>query len=224
MRRNTWLVWGAVAVIAVAAVVIAVAASGGGDGSSGTAHATKYEQAPVTVAGTNLATFGGNDASDKAVGTTIPTLTGVSVIDGAPVEIKPNGKPQVIVFLAHWCPHCQVEMPRIVSLAKQGELDGVAVTAVATDTSSNAPNYPPSAWLKRSGWPFPALADSSEYAAARAYGLTAFPFLVFVDAQGNVVKRASGEIAPADLKRMFAALAAGTSVPTPDEGASSSAS
>ena len=53
------------------------------------------------------------------------------------------------MFLAHWCPHCQAEMPRLVALAKAGKLDGVDVTGVATGTNPGYPNYPPSAWLKK---------------------------------------------------------------------------
>ena len=61
-----------------------------------------------------------------------------------------------IWFVAHWCPHCQAEVPRIVALAEQGRLpEGVDVAAVSTAVDATAPNYPPSAWLDRVGWPFP---------------------------------------------------------------------
>ena len=59
---------------------------------------------------------------DPAIGKTVPTLTGKSVYDGGAVTIGPDtggGKPQVIVFVAHWCPHCQAEVPRLVALAKR---------------------------------------------------------------------------------------------------------
>ena len=57
------------------------------------------------------------------------------------------------MFLAHWCPHCQAEVPRIVTLAKAGAFDGLDVASVATGTSSQYPNYPPSAWLARRSGP-----------------------------------------------------------------------
>ena len=88
------------------------------------------------------------------------------------------------------------ELPRLVTLANSGALDGIDVYAVATGTSADSPNYPPSAWLKREHWPFPAMADSDRTAAANAFGLSSYPYLVFVDAHGKVVGRASGELAP----------------------------
>src|SRR5438045_7532462 len=149
MNRNRWLIWGGVAAVVLVAVIVAVAASGGSDDTS--AKNTKYETHAVTLDGIPLpiysGTYSGTD-NDPAVGEIIPTLHGVSVFDGAAVTIAPTGKPQAIIFVAHWCPHCQAEVPRLVTLAKQGVFDGVDVTAVATGTNPGYPNYPPSAWLQ----------------------------------------------------------------------------
>jgi cytochrome c biogenesis protein CcmG/thiol:disulfide interchange protein DsbE len=219
-RRNMWWIWGGVAVVAIAAVVIAVVASSGGSDSNSAAKGSK-ETAPVTVSGTKLASFTSGASSDGAVGSTIPTLTG-STLDGKPIEITPNGKPQMLVFVAHWCPHCQAEVPRIVTLANDGVFDGVDVTAIATGTNSGYPNYPPSTWLKNEDWPFPVMADSTGFDAAKAFGLASYPYVVFVDADGKVVGRTSGEIAPADLTKMVEALKAGEPIPGVAQGASSS--
>ena len=105
--------------------------------------------------------------------------------DGSKVTIGPTGKPQVVMFLAHWCPHCQAEVPRIVELAKDGAFEGIDVAAVATGTNADAPNYPPSAWLEREQWPFPVMVDSPEFTAAQAYGLPSYPYFVFADARGQ---------------------------------------
>ena len=218
-RRNRWLIWGGVAVVAIAAVVIAIAISSGGSDGSSAAKGTK-ETAPVTVSGTKLAAYTGT-GTDGAVGSTIPTLTG-STFDRKPIEITPNGKPQMLVFVAHWCPHCQAEVPRMVTLAGDGVFDGVDVTAIATGTNSGYPNYPPSTWLKSVEWPFPVMADSTTFDAAKAFGLSSYPYIVFVDADGKVVGRTSGEIAPADLTKMVEALKAGEPIPGVSQGASSS--
>jgi thiol-disulfide isomerase/thioredoxin len=119
----------------------------------------------------------------------------------------------VVLFVAHWCPHCQAEVPRIVKLAKKKAFKGIAVSTVATGTNPGYPNYPPSAWLRREHWPFPVMVDSQLQTAAVAYGLPSYPYFVFVDAQGKVAGRASGEIAPSDLKKVLTALAAGKSLP-----------
>ena len=145
-------------------MIVAVVASGGGDDSS--AKATSFETHAVTVDGTPLPSYDSTKSPDPGIGKTIPTLEGVSVLDGKPVTVKPTGKPQMVLFVAHWCPHCQAEVPRLVDLAKQGVFDGVEVTAVATGTNSAYPNYPPSAWLEGVKWPFPVLADSPQFTAA----------------------------------------------------------
>jgi thioredoxin-related protein len=77
---------------------------------------------------------------------------------------------------------------------------------VSTSVSSNSPNYPPSAWLKRVGWKAPTMADSADKtkSAAEAFGLSAFPYFVAVDGSGKVVARTTGEISTDE----FAALAA----------------
>jgi cytochrome c biogenesis protein CcmG/thiol:disulfide interchange protein DsbE len=218
-RRNRLLLWGGLAAVVVIAVVVAVVASGGGDDSS--AKATTFETHKVTVDGTSLPDYDAAKSPDPGVGKTIPTLEGVSVLDGKPVTVKPTGKPQMVVFVAHWCPHCQAEVPKLVELAKQGVFDGVDVTAVATGTNSGYPNYPPSAWLESVKWPFPALADSPQYTAATAYGLSAYPYFVLVNAGGTVAARGSGEVPPDQIKANIEALKAGTSVPL-SNGASSS--
>jgi cytochrome c biogenesis protein CcmG/thiol:disulfide interchange protein DsbE len=218
-RRNRWLIWGGVAGIVMLALVVAVVVS---SGSTSTAKPTKFETYAVTVEGTPLPKYSGN-ADDPAVGMTIPTVSGVSVSDGTPITIEPNGKPQAIVFVAHWCPHCQAEVPRIVALAKDGVFDGVDVTAVATGTSADYPNYPPSAWMKREKWPFPVMADSPEAAAAAAYGISAYPYFVLVDAEGKVAGRGTGEVSEADIKANIEALKAGKPLPSLSSGTSSSA-
>jgi cytochrome c biogenesis protein CcmG, thiol:disulfide interchange protein DsbE len=224
---RTWMVVLGVAVVAVIAAVIAFAAAGGDDGSgsskSGSAQsgrATTRETGAVAVAGATLPRYTG-PTGDDAVGDTIPTLTGQS-FDGSQMTIGPTGAPQVVMFLAHWCPHCQAQVPLIVDLAKQGTFEGLGVSTVATGTNANYPNYPPSAWLESEDWPFPVMADSAQSTAAQAYGLPSYPFFVFVDADGKVAGRATGELSPDDLTEILDALRDGRTLPAAS-GASSSA-
>jgi thiol-disulfide isomerase/thioredoxin len=231
-RRNRVVLWGGLAVVVVIAVVVAVVAGGGGSD----AKATNFETAAVKVSGAPLPEFDASKSPDPAIGDTIPTLEGKSVFDGGSITIGPNdggpndggpnggnGKPQAIAFVAHWCPHCQAEVPRLVSLAKQGVFDGVDVSAVATGTNSTYPNYPPSAWLKDVDWPFPVMADTKSGTAAQAFGLTAYPYFVLVDANGKVAARGSGEIAPDQIEADIAALKKGEPIPLASSGKSSSA-
>jgi hypothetical protein len=109
-------------------------------------------------------------------------------------------------------------------LAKQGVFEGVDVTAVATGTTEEAPNYPPSAWLDREDWPFPVLADSPSGTAARAYGLPAYPYFVLVDADGKVAGRGTGEIPPDQIEANIEALKAGDDLPLTSSSKSSPSS
>lgn len=95
-----------------------------------------------------------------------------------------------------------------MSAAKAGAFGDVRLVAVATGTNKQAPNYPPVAWLEREAWTGEVILDDKEASAARAYGLSGYPFLVAIDANGKVVGRTSGELPREDLVK-FAKLAAG---------------
>jgi thiol-disulfide isomerase/thioredoxin len=63
----------------------------------------------ASVSGDALPAF--TPGQDAAVGSPAPEITG-ETIDGEPIEIAPgDGTPKAIAFLAHWCPHCQREVP-----------------------------------------------------------------------------------------------------------------
>ena len=49
------------------------------------------------------------------------------------------------------------------------------------------------------------VADNSDRAVEKAFGLSGFPFFVAVDEAGNVVARGSGELEPRALDRLVAA-------------------
>ena len=191
-RRQRLTVAGVVGVVvALAAIAVLSTALGGEDGAADGARQTRS----VRVEGDALPPLPGQ-GPDPAVGATAPTLSGSS-FNGDPVEVPGTlgGAPQAIWFLAHWCPHCQAEVPAIVRLANAGSIpDGIDVVAVSTSVDESAPNYPPSAWLEREGWRYPVLVDDAQGTAARAYGVEGFPFLVVVDADGTVLVRTSGEL------------------------------
>ena len=213
-----WIVGAVVLVIGVALVIaIAVSSSnkpgGGGEakGTAGTVVANgSTETAAVTVTGSALPAYDASIKPDPAVGQTAPTLTGVNFA-GQPVTIGNDGKPKVIMFLAHWCPHCQAEVPRIQDwLNTNGFPADVELYAVATGTTSTRPNYPPSDWLVGKSWTVPVLVDSEQSDAAAAYGLTSYPYFVVVGADGKVVTRGSGELSMTDFAKLIDSARAGT--------------
>lgn len=195
-RTGLYVIGGVVLLVVVIGIVALVMTSEGGDSGE---EATQ-EQATVTVSGDALPEYpadGGlfaDPATDPAVGMTPPTLTGQD-FQGEPVEIEPGTAPMVVIFAAHWCPHCQKEIPLIQDWIESGELpEDVQVNLVSTSVKADQNNYPPSEWLSSVGWSEQILLDNPDQAAAQAYGLTGFPYMVFVGADGKVVQRASGEL------------------------------
>lgn len=141
---------------------------------------------------------------DAAIGVSIPRLSGKS-LTGDDMVIEADGTAKVIVFLAHWCPACQAEVPRIVDHLESTPMpDDVELVAVSTSVQSDAPNYPPSRWLEREGWTAPTLADSESGVAAAYYGLSSFPYFVVADADGTVVGRMAGQVSTEQFDQLVA--------------------
>jgi thiol-disulfide isomerase/thioredoxin len=206
--RKTFLIIGAGVLLAAA---IAIGFSGGSDDSTTTEPKTTVEGQvsqgefqPVTVVGDVLSPLGdgnGDPASDPAMGKTAPTLNGYTFA-GNPVTIAPgaSAQPLMLVFLAHWCPHCNREVPRLIDWQKQGLVpEGLRVIGVTTASRNDQANWPPSDWIEEMKWPFEVFVDSEEGSAANAYGVDGFPFIVIVNAEGKIVGRHSGELELADL-------------------------
>jgi cytochrome c biogenesis protein CcmG, thiol:disulfide interchange protein DsbE len=200
--RPPSLLWVGLFVVVLIAGVVAVVTSRGSDddgttvagdnGTTGSTQLAAQETRPVEVSGTPIPRF--DARSDTGAGMVIPTVEGAS-FDGTPVTIMPDGRPKVIVFVAHWCPHCQREVPRLSEYLRENPLPGdVDMVTVATGTTPDRPNYPPSAWLERETWPGPVLADSEDATAASAFGLSSYPFFVAADKDGKIVARTSGEL------------------------------
>lgn len=150
--------------------------------------------ADVEVDGTELPVWSG-DGTDGAIGDAVPTLSGTSMAD-KPLTLTPGGGTALVYsVMAHWCPHCNVEVPRILEwVDEQGLPDGVEIVGVSTSADKGQANFPPAVWLAGENWKFPTLIDDELGTASKALGTSSFPNLVFVDADGKVVKRYAGEM------------------------------
>ena len=168
--------------------------------------------APVTeVIGESLPLYE-DPLNDLALGMIAPTAVGLDLLSGAEVSVAPSGKPLVVAFFAHWCPHCQREVAEITEwLASNKFPDNADLIAVSTFEDASRGNYPPSEWLASHNWPFPVIADTSSVAVAEAYGAISVPFFVFINADGVVAKRTSGNIGPILLLQLIEDLT-GTSI------------
>jgi thiol-disulfide isomerase/thioredoxin len=128
--------------------------------------------------------------------------------DGTAIEIRHDGTPKAIVFQAHWCQHCQAEVPRVTKwLEVTGGVEGVDMFSVSTSLNAGAANYPPSTWLESENWPVPTIRDDTDNSVHRAYGYGGFPFWVFLDGDGRVFARIAGELDIEELQAILTELA-----------------
>lgn len=147
----------------------------------------------ITMEGDLLPVFA-DPANDAAAGMTAATISGGDWDDNA-YSIAPDGTPKILVLLAHWCPHCQAEVPVIQQWLNDGGLpDGVDMYSLTVFTDRLRPNWPPQDWLEGAGWTLPVIMDDDIGTAATAYGMQTTPMYVVLDGENKVVGRISGEI------------------------------
>ncbi len=196
-----WLALGVILVVAVAVVVALLASS---DAEQAQLVGVGNEVSDITVTGDALSRFD-STAPDGDVDAVAPAFA-ATTFEGETVRVVPgDGRSKVISFFAHWCPHCQRELPRLSRLINENGLPaGVDMIAVSTAVASDRDNYPPSAWFAREGWTEPVVRDSAATEIAQAYGLSSFPYTVFVGGDGSVIVRLSGELTVEQWESLFA--------------------
>lgn len=201
-RRRLLLLAGGAAVL-VLAVAIAIASVG----ESASRITVDEVAGDIEVTGDPLPAFGGDPSNDPAVGTRAPTVSGTS-FDGEQRRIGGDHGPQVISFLASWCPACEQEMPDLTAWLEDDRLpDGVELVAVSTFLDEGRPNWPPDAWFEGFGYPGPILVDDADSTAAETFGLSGTPFWVAVDEEGVVTHRSSGLLPMEQLDQIVAEIA-----------------
>ena len=214
-----WLSLGLAAALIVVLVVVVAGgddetASGGSSGSTPTetdgGSSNIPDSQPVEVTGESLPTYDSAAPLDQAVGMTAPVVVGKNFQgDEITIDAATNG-PTMVVFLAHWCPHCNAEVPRLLDWKTLGGDEGINVIGVATAVSSNSVNYPPHEWFSSRGWSWPVLVDEKQGdgaagTVAQAFGASAWPYFVIIGADGEVKVRVSGEVEVDRLEEIVAA-------------------
>ncbi len=204
-RTPLYIIGGVVVVALVVWLGIAIANS-----ESGAFEDDNIANAQVDLSGTGLPPFFPDAGSnDQALNLVAPEVTGAD-FNGNTVDIVHDGRPKLIVFLAHWCPACQAEVPVVQQWLGTNPIpDGVDVISVATGIDPLRGNYPPDQWLAREGWTPPVIVDDAVSSVSAAYGLTAYPYWVAVDGDGTVLVRLTGNTEVAQLDQIVLALAAG---------------
>ena len=191
---NPLLKWMIVGVVVLVAVAVGVGFLASRDATERDRGTGVVQVADVNIEGDPLPAFDGQEP-DPAMARLAPAFA-ATTFDGVEVSVLPgDGTGKVIGFFAHWCPHCQRELPRMADWMASNQLPpGVEVIAVSTAVDPGRGNYPPSAWFEEEQWPAVAVRDSETNEIGQAYGLRGFPYMVGVDSDGRVVARVSGEL------------------------------
>lgn len=156
----------------------------------------------VTVEGQPLPFIGDPAAADPALGFTAPTVTGAD-FDGTTHTVGPDGRPKIVIFLAHWCPHCQAEVPEVQDWLNEGGLPAeVDMYSFTVLTDHLRPNWPPEQWLEDEAWTPPVIMDDQEGSVVQAYGMRGTPFYVVLDGENRNLGRFSGQVGVPGLEAM----------------------
>ena len=106
-----------------------------------------------------------------------------------------RGKPALVDFFASWCTPCGEEAP---GLRKLSVALGDRATVVAVDWDDAG--GPARAFVRRHGWTFPVLADTSGTAGEK-YGLVGLPTSFVLDPEGRIVATFRGPQSEARLRQ-----------------------
>lgn len=183
---------GGIAVVALAGVLLFT--GGGGGGSSG-------ETKPSAAADVHVSS--GPLPAPLAEGDRVPDFSAPAIGGGTVSWSDYAGKPTVLSVWAPWCPHCQVELPRLGQISK--EFPGVQVVTVATSLGDQ-PGPDATQFLKDNSLTFPTAIDTGDETLMKALGVQGFPTIYFVKADGTVMFQGEGEVSSDDLRQLFQAV------------------
>lgn len=141
----------------------------------------------------------GTDA--KAAGTGIANGTKapdfeLKTTDGTAIKLSDyKGKAVMINFWASWCPPCRAEMPALQEVYKEYESKDFVILAVNLNESNLAVNQ----FRDKLGLTFPIVIDKDNE-VSKLYDIVPLPTSYFVNKQGVVVGKWTGEISKDKLR------------------------
>lgn len=157
---------------------------------------------PVEVTGQPLPFMGDPSGGDAALGVAAPQVTGED-FEGNTVAIEADGRPKIVIFLAHWCPHCQAEVPLVQDwIDSGGSPADVDLYSATIFTDHLRPNWSPQEWLEAEGWTPPVIKDDESSSIATAYGVRGTPAYIVLDGNNVNLGRFSGQVGVAGLEEM----------------------
>jgi cytochrome c biogenesis protein CcmG, thiol:disulfide interchange protein DsbE len=163
--------------------------------------------APVDVQGQSLPPY--DESSDPTAGVVASPVITARTLDDREVVLGAPGQAQVLVFLAHWCPVCDQELPVLRNVIDSGGVpEDVEIIAVLTGLDPGRPNWPPDVWLRNAGVDVVAVRDDVGDPLMRTFGLRAYPAWAVIDADGTVQARRQGLLTSVAITQLLE-LAAG---------------
>ena len=149
----------------------------------------------TTISGDALPEYAGENDINISAGLQAPLFSGPDQ-NSEIISLEKNGKSKILLFLAHWCPHCQAEVPIVQEYIDTFGLPAdVEVIGILTSIDRSRDNYPPHDWLVEEGWSETQIYDLDREIGT-VYGLNAFPYWVTLDKDLKVVNRVTGKLTP----------------------------
>jgi len=135
-------------------------------------------------------------------------------LSGARVHLRDlRGKIVVLNLWATWCGPCKAELPLLVTAEREYKDRGVAFIAASLDDVKSRARIPE--FIKQSGIGFPVWMGATSDDLAKLGLGEAVPATAFLDAEGRIAARVSGQIRESEIKERLDWLLAGQSGPAP---------
>ena len=130
---------------------------------------------------------------DAALGMVLGEVAGIEYYTETEMTVNPaDGTARAWLIWAHWCPHCQRELPPLSDWYGENADQYPNVELISVTSSIDpARGNPLEPYLDELQLPFPVIVDP-DLTLAEQFGLSAYPFWVFTAGDGSTLLRIAG--------------------------------